>query len=171
MSIDPLKKLLSSYGKSHGINDLTLDEDGYSCLSAKENEQIVIHVKYDAEKNEVTLLAEIGKVNANQKHLIYPILLQANDSFEETKGATIAKAAGEDTITIAKKVFVDHLDTANFETFMENFRAVTLKWSDQLLRLSRGEMVARTDADSESSSDAMMAATTVPTPLHHGMRA
>ncbi|OHE73543.1 MAG: hypothetical protein A2Y14_03070 [Verrucomicrobia bacterium GWF2_51_19] len=125
---------MSAFGKQIGLGNLEPDSDGYCCLAV--DEKLIVHVKYDADKESLIFLSKIGEMPAGYLN-VYKKLLVVNGNSEETYNGVFAKAVDSNEITFAVQNPIDKLDYPRFEDTLKNFINTVEKWMQQLPELGR----------------------------------
>lgn len=119
MSLQHYKHLLHKLGLSTGIPDLAPDEDNYCCLGF--DDTIIVHLKFDADNEQLMLFCRVGKVDENKSATLYPRLLKANLFWQGTAGSTLGLDEETKDILMSYQTPISHMDYPQFQTTLEIF--------------------------------------------------
>lgn len=136
MSLNQLTQLLKDLGDAIKLPGLKPDDDGYCCLSF--DEKITVHIQLDKETENLTLFAELGRVNEARKAEIFGRLLEANVFWLGTGGATIGVNTENMMATLGYQEPITHIDFQRFQQLLEGFVNTAEKWIDRLQEMEHG---------------------------------
>lgn len=140
--------MFKSFGKTIGLPDLDLDEDGYCCL---EFDGHIVNIEFNPRSEEFFLYAHIADLPGTGRKALYEMLLEANLFFRGTKGATLGIDRASERIVLAVKAPVTAMDERALERIMEDFVNVTTWWKQRLATFQETEKQDEAQPDRFSS--------------------
>jgi hypothetical protein len=124
MANNEMKNLLSDFGKSVGIPELTFDDTG-SCMMSFDD--TLVNMQMDEDTDHLYLYGLVGEIPENDRLSFYETALEANRSLAESGGAVFAidkeiEIDKEiDALLICNKISFAGLELGKFEHFLERF--------------------------------------------------
>jgi hypothetical protein len=144
MTFEVYQRLLASFGQSIGLPELAPDDEGYCALSF---DDLVVHLQHEPEDGEIAAFARIGAVEEDRARDIYEMLLNANQLWAGTAGATLSVQPEDQTVFIADRKPLQVLDEEGFRDWVGNFVDITDYWSARLARVNGGGPIDDPDDD------------------------
>ena len=118
MANNEMKNLLSDFGKSVGIPELTFDDTG-SCMMSFDD--TLVNMQMDEDTGHLYLYGLVGEIPENDRLSFYETALEANRSLAESGGAVFAVDKEIDALLICNKISFAGLELGKFEHFLERF--------------------------------------------------
>lgn len=128
-----------AFGRALGLDVLSLDEDGYCCLSF---DTVSVHVELLGAQQHVLLHTCLGQMPAPGAAALSAELLHANHFFSKTAGATIGVHPSSGSIDMALILEARHITEQGLQSAFENFVNVAESWQRRL-------SVVRADVEDE----------------------
>jgi Tir chaperone protein (CesT) family len=135
MAMEAYRGLLASFGQSIGLPELAPDEEGYCALSF---DDLVVHLQHEPEDEEIAAFARIGAVDEDRALEIYEMLLNANQLWAGTAGATLSVQPEDRTVFIAARKPLEVLSDESFSDWLGDFVDITDYWTGRLARVNDG---------------------------------
>ncbi len=133
-----LADLIAGLGKSLGMDDLQLDEDGFCCLGF--DDAITVTMYADDASGAVVLSSELGEVDEEQEDELLRSMLHANFAWRETGGiGTLSLAPREDeqapvVACMMHQVPLRGLDEAAFTALFDKFLETAEAWTEFIVQ-------------------------------------
>lgn len=142
MTLELYGRLLASFGQSIGLPELAPDEEGYCALSF---DDLVVHLQHEPEDQEIAAFARIGVVEEDRAREIYEMLLNANQLWVGTAGATLSVQSEDQAVFIATRKSLQVLDEEGFRDWLGDFVDITDYWTARLARVNGGGPIEEPD--------------------------
>lgn len=121
-----LEELLNQFGKSIGLDNLSLEQDETSLLVF--DDKVVVNFRYDADHDSLLIFSPVGMLPAQNRAEICEYLLQANLFWTGTGGGTLAVDAATDEVILAYRTPVANLDSVSLERLVDSFVTGAEAW-------------------------------------------
>jgi len=144
MTVEAYERLLASFGESIGLPELAPDEEGYCALSF---DDLVVHLQHEPEEEEVAAFARLGAVEEDRTLEIYQMLLNANQLWAGTAGATLSVQPEDQMVFIATRKSLQALSHDGFRDWLGNLVDITDYWAGRLARVNGGGPIEEPDDD------------------------
>lgn len=115
---DHINRLLTDFGNALGLDGLSLDENGYCCLSFDE---VVVNIEAVGETSLVLLYSSLGALPADAGPEVCRRLLEANYFFHGTGGATIGVDGPTGGVAITRVVDAAGMEVLDWEAVIKAF--------------------------------------------------
>ena len=115
---DHINRLLTDFGNALGLEGLSLDENGYCCLSFDE---VVVNIESVGESSLVLLYSSLGVLPEDAGSEVYRRLLGANYFFQGTAGATIGLDEATGAVAITRVVDAAGMEVLDWEGVIKAF--------------------------------------------------
>lgn len=125
------RELVQGFGKTLTLDLLTLDERTNSCVLIFDD-SLVINIEYDEQTQRLVLSSYLHELPADSCEPLLRELLAANLYWHRTNGATLCLEEGTGGVILVYGHSVSDLDSAGFETVMQNFAAQAERWTRRL---------------------------------------
>jgi hypothetical protein len=135
MTVEAYARLLESFGQSIGLPELAPDDEGYCALSF---DDLVVHLQHEPEEGEIAAFARIGAVEEDRAEEIYEMLLNANQLWAGTAGATLSVQPEDRAVFIATRKPLQVLGEGSFRDWLGKFVDITDYWTARLARVNGG---------------------------------
>ena len=129
MNLDMINPLFHDFGKTLGIDTLTLDENGCCCLLF---DDIVVNFEATPESEQLFLYTRLGSIPDKDKEAFFAALLEGNYFYRTTGGATLGVDQKSNSVVMAYQTFYTHLDVRRFSQIVENFVNIASFWLKKL---------------------------------------
>ncbi|MEJ0019479.1 MAG: type III secretion system chaperone [Acetobacteraceae bacterium] len=121
-----VQQIIAEFGKTIGIDDLSLDEEGYCCLVVDQDN--VVNIELDEAAPRLLFYSIVGRPAEGR----YKLLLEANYLGQGTGGGTLGLQPGSGAIVLSREVPLALLDVPTFSTALERFINLTEFWTRRL---------------------------------------
>ncbi len=115
---DHLNRLLTDFGKALGLDELSLDESGYCCLSFDE---VVVNIESVGDSSLVLLYSSLGVLPEDAGREVYGRLLAANYFFQETAGGTIGLETASGAVAMTRVIDAVGMEVLDWEAAIKGF--------------------------------------------------
>ena len=133
---DAFGQILAQFGRTIGLDDLALDDEGYAALAI--DNKLIVNLERDPNGERVLLYCAVGEP-AGTPLEAYAMLLEANYLNRGTGGATLGLAPGSDMIVLSLFVPLASLDLPRFTRTIETFLTAAEQWSARMPHLGSGD--------------------------------
>lgn len=127
--MDAASRLIASFGRTVGIDDLATDDSGGCTLGFDDLGVKLVHMKA---ANQLLVYSPVGSLGPQGREAVLVDLMAANLLFAGTQGATLGYDAETGMVLLALAVDVNVCDEGRFGRLMENFLRVARHWQQRL---------------------------------------
>lgn len=121
-----VQHIIGAFGRTTGIDDLELDQDGYCCLLI--DQDLVINIELDEPGQRLLFYSVVGTPEAHR----LPMLMQANYLGRGTGGATLGLQPDSGAAVLSREIPIAQLDVPDFSAALERFVNTTEEWVKRL---------------------------------------
>ncbi len=127
--MDTFSEILKEFGKKVGLSELSLDENGYCCLSF---DDVVLNIELDENSELLFVYSNLGDLPENSRESFYEMLLCANCLYRETQGGVLGVDKDASIVVYSYQIPVRALDELKFERIIENFVNMAEFWTEKI---------------------------------------
>jgi hypothetical protein len=125
-----LARLLAEFGRSTGLGDLGLGDDGICALSF--DDHLVLHIAPDARPGAAALYVKLGDaVPEGRQQGVYRRMLEANLS-SGPQGSSLALDERDGSPVLIQRAMVEHMPYPEFERMVEGLVGSAEAWIEAL---------------------------------------
>jgi Tir chaperone protein (CesT). len=124
-------RLLADLGNTLTVGPLALDEATHSCVLLFDGD-LVVNIEYDDPQGRLVLSSYLDELPRENAEPLLRELLAANLYWHRTRGATLCLEEGTNGILLTYSHSVTELDSASFETVVENFVNQAERWTRRI---------------------------------------
>jgi hypothetical protein len=126
---DNAQQVIGEFGRSIGIDDLALDEEGYCCLAI--DRDLIVNIELDADGGRLVLYSMVGQPGPDRAAAL-EMLMQANYLGQGTGGAILGAQPETGAIVLSCALPADRLDLPAFNGALERFVNTAEDWMRRL---------------------------------------
>jgi len=124
--------LLQEFGRTIGIPDLDLDDEGYCILVI--DEKLVINMEFDQLGQQLLIYSLVGETSGDAAR-VHEQMLRSNYLGRDTGGATLGLRPEDGGVVLSQWVAVPGLDLPRFTAILETFVNQVDDWTRRLPEL------------------------------------
>lgn len=130
--IKQLKLLMKDLGEKLGVPDLSINDEGYGCLSV--DEKMIVHIQLEADRHQVLFFADVGKIPEGKEDEVYKDLLEANLFWCGTSGCTFGVDPTSKVVILAYREPIGGIDLERFQKILESVINSTEYWMERIIK-------------------------------------
>ncbi|MEO1017081.1 MAG: type III secretion system chaperone [Pseudomonadota bacterium] len=134
MDRDDVQKLLADFGRTIGLDSLSLDDTGR--LTLRIDDAFTVDIEHDDEEDIILLAAELTRLGAEPERERLLELLRGNLFFDATEGATLALDGTDNLVVLQRTMRLEGLVVGEIARVLEIFIATAETWKDRLAQPS-----------------------------------